>query len=57
MARWLTNPNLASVRGPAELEKLPPDERAGWVELWTAVRELRDATAPPEAAPPPRPAK
>jgi hypothetical protein len=39
------------------LENLPGDERAGWVNLWTEVRQLRDATATPEAARPPRPAK
>ena len=54
MAHWLTDPDLASVRERAELEKLPLDERVGWVKLWTEVRELRDATAPPETAPPPR---
>jgi tetratricopeptide (TPR) repeat protein len=55
IADWLTDADLASVREPAELEKLPLDERVSWVKLWTAVRDLRDATAPPEAAPPPRP--
>jgi tetratricopeptide (TPR) repeat protein len=57
MFRWLTDPEWASVREPAELEKLPLDERVGWAKFWTAVRELRDATAPPETAPPPRAAK
>lgn len=57
MAHWLTDADLASVRERTELEKLPLDERVGWVKLWTEVRELRDATAPPEVAPPPRPAK
>ena len=46
--------NLASVRDRAALEKLPVDERVEWIKLWTAVRELRDATTPAEAAPPPR---
>jgi tetratricopeptide (TPR) repeat protein len=54
MAHWLTDADLASVRDPAELAKFPLDERVGWAKLWTAVRDLRDATAPPEVAPPPR---
>ena len=54
VAHWLTDPDLASVRSRTELEQLPLDERVAWVKLWTAVRELRDATAPREAAPPPR---
>jgi tetratricopeptide (TPR) repeat protein len=54
MSHWLEDDSLAAVRNQAELEKLPIDERVAWVKLWTAVRELRDATAPPEQAPPPR---
>lgn len=55
MSNWLADPDLAAVRERVKLEKLPLDERIGWVKLWTDVRELRDATAPPEVAPPPRP--
>jgi tetratricopeptide (TPR) repeat protein len=54
---WLADPDLVSIRERAELEKLPIDERVGWVKLWTEVRELRDETAPAELAPPPRPVK
>jgi tetratricopeptide (TPR) repeat protein len=57
MSHRLTDADLATVRERAELEKLPLDERVGWVKLWTAVRELRVAAAPPEIAPPPRPVK
>jgi tetratricopeptide (TPR) repeat protein len=57
VGHWLKDDDLASVREPAKLEKLPLDERVGWAKLWTAVRDLRDASAPPEVAPPPRPAK
>jgi serine/threonine protein kinase/Flp pilus assembly protein TadD len=57
MAHWLTDPDLAPVRERAELENLPAEERVGWVKIWAEVRDLRDATAAPEAAPPPRPAK
>jgi tetratricopeptide (TPR) repeat protein len=57
IADWLTDAELAPVREPGELEKLPLDERVSWVKLWTAVRDLRDATAPAETAPPPRPVK
>ena len=57
MRHWLRDVHLASVRDREAIEKLPADERVGWVKLWTAVRELRDATAPPEPAPPPREVK
>jgi tetratricopeptide (TPR) repeat protein len=56
MAHALTDRDLGSVREPAELEKLPVEERASWVKLWAEVRDLRDATATPKDAPP-RPAK
>jgi hypothetical protein len=39
------------------LEELSDDERVGWVKHWAEVRDLRDATAPPQDAPQPRPAK
>jgi hypothetical protein len=46
MQHWLGNPDLASVREPTALEKLPPDEREAWRKLWADVRELRDRSAP-----------
>ena len=57
LSQWLTDPDLVSVRDRQALEALPVDERVGWVKLWTEIRELRDATAPPPAAPPPREVK
>jgi tetratricopeptide (TPR) repeat protein len=56
-AHWLTDPDLRSVREPSDLEKLPDEERGRWAKLWAEVRDLRDATATPKDAPPPRPAK
>jgi tetratricopeptide (TPR) repeat protein len=47
MAHWLGDKDLASVREPAALERLSPDERAAWQKLWSDVRALRDATASP----------
>jgi tetratricopeptide (TPR) repeat protein len=43
---WFGDADLASVREPAALEKLPPDEREAWRKLWADVRELRDRSAP-----------
>ena len=51
---WLDDHDLDSVR---DVEKLPAEEQAGWKKLWADVRKLRDETAPPEVAPPPRLAK
>jgi tetratricopeptide (TPR) repeat protein len=44
---WLNDEDWASVREPAELERLSPDEREAWRKLWADVRALRDATASP----------
>src|SRR5262249_13933470 len=38
--RWLKDSDLSSVRGAKELAELPHEERQGWIELWTAVREF-----------------
>jgi cytochrome c-type biogenesis protein CcmH/NrfG len=43
---------LAPVRDPKELAKLPPAERAAWEEVWAAA-----GLAPAAVAPPPREAK
>jgi hypothetical protein len=53
MSHWLTDLDLGSVREPAELEKLPVEERAGWLKLWAEVRALRNATATPKGTPSP----
>ena len=48
--------DFAPVRDPAELAKLPPDERTEWEKLWTEFAPMPDPATPdnPEAAPPPR---
>jgi tetratricopeptide (TPR) repeat protein len=43
---WLANQDLASVRDPAQVAPLQPDERREWEKLWSEVRDLRDRTAP-----------
>jgi serine/threonine-protein kinase len=42
---WQTAPELAGVREPAALAKLPPDEREAWHTLWTKVAALRKRLA------------
>jgi serine/threonine-protein kinase len=54
MESKLNDADLKSVRDREALDALPVDERVVWVKLWTEIRALRDATAPPEVAPPPR---
>jgi hypothetical protein len=41
LQHWLAAAPLAGVRGPAALDKLPPDERAGWAKLWAEAKVLR----------------
>jgi tetratricopeptide (TPR) repeat protein/serine/threonine protein kinase len=36
---WQVDPNLASVREPGQLAKLPPKEREAWRQLWMEVAE------------------
>jgi tetratricopeptide (TPR) repeat protein/tRNA A-37 threonylcarbamoyl transferase component Bud32 len=38
LARWLADPDLASVREDPGLAQLPPEERAEWVQFWEIVR-------------------
>jgi tetratricopeptide (TPR) repeat protein len=40
-AAWYTDAALASVRDPANLEKLPVEERRQWERLWEEVAALR----------------
>jgi hypothetical protein len=40
LAAWPTDPNLAGVRDPAELARLPEAERAAWQRLWDDVAAL-----------------
>jgi hypothetical protein len=42
LGSWLDEPDLAGLRDRAALEKLPPEERAGWRKLWADVHALRD---------------
>jgi hypothetical protein len=38
---WLTQAQLACVRGAEALGKLPAEEREGWAKLWADVESLR----------------
>jgi hypothetical protein len=40
LAAWLRDRDLASVRDPAALARLPADERAAWGRFWADVRAL-----------------
>lgn len=46
LEQFETDPALASVRGAADLEKLPPDEQTAWQQLWTDVAALRQRSVP-----------
>jgi Flp pilus assembly protein TadD len=39
MQHWLTDPDLAGVRGPKALASLPESERPAWQKLWTDVAD------------------
>jgi tetratricopeptide (TPR) repeat protein len=43
---WFEDTDLASVRGPEAISRLPADERDAWNKIWADVRALRDQTAP-----------
>jgi hypothetical protein len=38
---WLSDPDLAGLRDPASLGRLPAAERLEWEKLWRALRDLR----------------
>ncbi len=40
MQHWLQDSDLAGVRGPEALARLPEEERQAWQKLWTEVEEL-----------------
>jgi hypothetical protein len=40
MTHWKQDTDLAGVRDPKALEKLPPDERDAWQKLWKDVDAL-----------------
>jgi tetratricopeptide (TPR) repeat protein/tRNA A-37 threonylcarbamoyl transferase component Bud32 len=52
LRHWQTDADLAGVREPAALAKLPVEEREGWQKLWTDVEALRKRTEPKEESPP-----
>jgi tetratricopeptide (TPR) repeat protein len=45
LQQWQTEPDLAGVREPEALANLPEAERAGWRELWEAVRAVHKKAA------------
>jgi tetratricopeptide (TPR) repeat protein len=46
MQHWLKDKDLASVRDPKTVGRLPANEREVWNRLWAEVRALRDQTTP-----------
>jgi hypothetical protein len=47
---WTSDPDLAGVRDPDALARLPEAERADWLKLWAEVRRfisLGDSPVPP----------
>jgi tetratricopeptide (TPR) repeat protein len=51
MQHWLNDPDLAGVRGPDALSRLPEAERRKWQRLWQQVEELRRRAAADPARP------
>jgi serine/threonine-protein kinase len=45
LAHWQKDPDLAGVRDPAALEKLPKEEREAWKELWADIEAARKEAA------------
>jgi hypothetical protein len=41
LRHWQRDGDLAGVRGPAAIAKLPADEREAWTKLWAEVEALR----------------
>jgi tetratricopeptide (TPR) repeat protein len=46
LAHWRQDPDLASVRDPQALDRLPENERASWQALWRDVDELAKKVEP-----------
>jgi eukaryotic-like serine/threonine-protein kinase len=40
LTAWRSNSDLAGIREPAALEKLPSEERKGWLVFWKEVKSL-----------------
>ncbi|HTU92576.1 MAG TPA: tetratricopeptide repeat protein [Gemmataceae bacterium] len=49
VAHWRSDPDLASVRDPQALDRLPENERAAWQALWRDVDELAKRAAKKDA--------
>ena len=54
LEEWLLDADLASIRNPARLRELHPDEQALFERFWRDVRALHRRAAPPELVPAPR---
>jgi hypothetical protein len=46
LAHWRQDPDLASLRDPQGLDRLPENERAAWHALWRDVDELAKKAEP-----------
>jgi tetratricopeptide (TPR) repeat protein len=47
LTKWRKEPELAGIREPAELDKLPADEKADCQKLWAEVSALFDSISKP----------
>ena len=49
LRRWLREKDLAGIREPNELARLPESERADYIRFWAGVQELfvRSLASPP----------
>jgi hypothetical protein len=45
MQHWQQDTDLAGVRGPEALSRLPEAERPAWQQLWAKVETLRKSAA------------
>jgi tetratricopeptide (TPR) repeat protein len=46
MRNWLSDPDLASVRDQAAINRLPEEERSNWLRLWADVDSLANKPKP-----------
>jgi hypothetical protein len=51
MRHWLADADLAGVRGPEALARLPASEQQSWQKLWN---EVADTLARAQGKPPPK---
>ena len=49
--RWQEDESYSPVRDPAQLSKLPPDEKAAWEKYWADLKTRSDKLGQPEPAP------